>query len=94
MPEQTCRVCDQHLPPRRERRGRSPLYCSPACRQVAYRTRHGPPPDEAVRQQVADVSRLVRRLRLDPADALYQDVAELSAAVSKLRRLARARRNG
>lgn len=37
----TCAACARQLPT-----GRSRRFCSPACRQAAYRRRHQPPHDE------------------------------------------------
>ncbi|GII03173.1 sigma-70 family RNA polymerase sigma factor [Planobispora takensis] len=42
MPEDGCQVCGRALPERAGRRGRSSVYCSAACRQKAYRSRHDP----------------------------------------------------
>ncbi len=40
-PKQRCPICKAVVRP--SRTGRPPRYCSPACRQAAYRTRHATP---------------------------------------------------
>ncbi|MER6226881.1 RNA polymerase subunit sigma-70 [Streptomyces sp900105755] len=86
MSGRICQVCAAPLADRG--RGRTSLYCSAACRQRAYRRRRttiGQPAAEVL----ADIERRVRTLALQPPHAFRSDAEALTAAVRKLRRLAR-----
>jgi RNA polymerase sigma-70 factor (ECF subfamily) len=87
-----CAVCGKPLPARSGRSGRSSLYCSPACRQKAYRQRHGPE-ESGVEGLIEDIARQVRELAPQPPSVLYSGASELSSAVARLRRVARLARD-
>ncbi|GIH89427.1 hypothetical protein Psi01_00570 [Planobispora siamensis] len=82
-------MCGRALPGRTGRRGRSSVYCSAACRQKAYRSRHDPVPGEVVTELIADIEHRVRRLVPQRPSVFYQDVTALSSSVGRLRRVAR-----
>ncbi|MET8806746.1 RNA polymerase subunit sigma-70 [Streptomyces sp. NPDC004546] len=86
----TCATCGGPLAARAERRGRSSVYCSAACRQKAYRERQdgGGGLEELIESVGQQAGSLVPR----PASALYAGVTELSASVARLRRIARVAR--
>ena len=83
--DDACRTCGRSLPPRTGR-GRAARYCSPACRQKAYRERRQPP---GVPELITQLRRQVTGLSPTPADALYRDVTDLATAVGRLRRIAK-----
>ena len=60
-----CAVCGKPLPARAGRTGRSSLYCSAACRQKAYRRRHGPE-ETGVEGLIEDLARQVKELAPTP----------------------------
>ncbi len=84
-----CRTCGRPLPDRAGRRGRTSLYCSPACRQKAYRTRQDPGAAGTVRELIADIGRRVGRLEPAVPGTFYAEVSELSSSVGRLRRVAK-----
>ncbi|MEU6142451.1 sigma-70 family RNA polymerase sigma factor [Streptomyces sp. NPDC047081] len=86
-----CASCGKPLPERTGRKGRSSLYCSAACRQKAYRERQGT--GSGVEGLIEDIGRRVKELVPQPASVLYSGVNELSAAVARLRRVARVARD-
>ncbi|RRR77625.1 sigma-70 family RNA polymerase sigma factor [Streptomyces sp. RP5T] len=88
MTSYDCPSCGTPLADRAGRSGRSSVYCSPACRQKAYRERRRP---QALTVQglIDDIGRQAGRLVPQPADILYSTVTELSASVAQLRRVAR-----
>ncbi|WP_246269256.1 sigma-70 family RNA polymerase sigma factor [Acrocarpospora macrocephala] len=65
------------------------VYCSAACRQKAYRSRHGAKAGVEVHELIADLERRVKKLSPRPPDTFYADVTELSSSVGLLRRMAR-----
>lgn len=85
MKERSCRVCGAALSDRG--RGRTSVYCSAACRQRAYRNRHGAP-DQPAAEVLAEIERQVQGLALAPAQAFRADAEALAAAVRRLRRMA------
>jgi RNA polymerase sigma-70 factor (TIGR02960 family) len=87
-----CAVCGKPLPARAGRTGRSSLYCSAACRQKAYRRRHGPE-ETGVEGLIEDLARQVKELAPTPPSVLYSGVSELSSSVARLRRVARVARD-
>ena len=87
-----CAVCGKPLPARAGRSGRSSLYCSAACRQKAYRQRHGPE-ESGVEGLIEDIARQVKELAPQPPSVLYSGASELSSAVARLRRVARLARD-
>ncbi|MGW7405746.1 RNA polymerase subunit sigma-70 [Streptomyces sp. NPDC054833] len=91
MPVSTdvCASCGGPLAARGERRGRSSVYCSAACRQKAYRDRQDQGGGAGVSELIDDVGRRVRELVPQPPAVLYAGVSELSASVARLRRVAR-----
>jgi RNA polymerase sigma-70 factor (TIGR02960 family) len=86
-----CAVCGKPLPARKGRTGRSTVYCSAACRQKAYRERHGA--GASVHGLIEDIGRRVKELVPQPASVLYSGVTELSASVAQLRRIAKVARD-
>src|SRR4051794_10438479 len=84
-----CQVCGRPLPAKAGRRGRASVYCSPACRQKAYRTRRDPATGGTVPELIADIGERVDRLEPTAPAAFYTDVTELSASVGRLRRVAK-----
>jgi len=86
-------VCGKRLAARAGRTGRSSVYCSAACRQKAYRERQGGGGGFGVQELIDDIGRRAGRLVPRPADSLYTTVTELSAAVARLRRVARTARD-
>ncbi|WP_106538435.1 sigma-70 family RNA polymerase sigma factor [Haloactinopolyspora alba] len=92
MSDERCQVCGGPLPARSERRGRSSLYCSPACRQKAYRSRRTSATGD-VHELIAEVERRVRALEPRVPDTFYGDVTDLSSSVGRLRRIARVARD-
>jgi hypothetical protein len=81
---ETCPTCGK---PRTARTGRGAVYCSAACRQKAYRERRTAGP--GVQDLIDDIGRRARALTPHPPATLYTGVAELSASVARLRRIAR-----
>jgi RNA polymerase sigma-70 factor (ECF subfamily) len=81
-----CRICGSPLPERE--RGRPALYCSPGCRQRAYRERRTPGEAEAA-EVLGQIERQVQALALRPPTAFRSDADALAAAVRRLRRIAR-----
>jgi RNA polymerase sigma-70 factor (ECF subfamily) len=79
-----CRSCARALPRRDGRRGRSSVYCSAACRQKAYRSRHAPPSGDPVPDLIAGLERRLRTLLPQPPDAFRADVGALAASVDRL----------
>jgi RNA polymerase sigma-70 factor (ECF subfamily) len=65
------------------------VYCSPACRQKAYRTRQDPVAGGTVHDLVADIGRRVESLEPAAPGEFYTDVTDLSASVGRLRRVAK-----
>lgn len=68
-------------------------YCSPACRQKAYRERQQPAAGAAVPDLIADIEQRVRRLAPQLPEAFYTDVTDLASTVGKLRRIAQLARD-
>ncbi|WP_123965165.1 sigma-70 family RNA polymerase sigma factor [Streptomyces sp. TLI_185] len=89
----TCANCGKPLPARAGRTGRSSVYCSAACRQKAYRERQGTGTGASVQGLIDDIGRQVEELTPQPPSVLYSGVADLSAAVARLRRVARTARD-
>ncbi|MGW3036029.1 sigma-70 family RNA polymerase sigma factor [Streptomyces sp. NPDC001178] len=87
-----CASCGKVLPARAGRTGRSSVYCSAACRQKAYRERQGAGTGASVQGLIDDIGRQVKELTPQPPSVLYSGVADLSAAVARLRRVARTAR--
>jgi len=83
-----CRSCARDLPRRGERRGRSSVYCSAACRQKAYRSRHAPPSGDPVPDLIADVERRLRTLLPQSPDTFQADVDTLAESVRRLELIA------
>ncbi|HEV3356305.1 MAG TPA: RNA polymerase subunit sigma-70 [Pseudonocardiaceae bacterium] len=83
-----CRTCGKPLAGPTGRPGRSSLYCSPACRQKAYRERSAPPADP-VPELIADIERKVKGLAPEQPVPFYTDVTALSGSVGRLRRIAK-----
>ena len=84
MKARSCQVCGAALPDRG--RGRTSVYCSAACRQRAYRLRHGEA-DQTAADLLADIERQVKTLSLQPplafrsdAEALASDAEDLASA--------------
>ncbi|MFJ1971380.1 sigma-70 family RNA polymerase sigma factor [Streptomyces sp. NPDC087903] len=92
MAEDVCRSCGKPLAARAGRTGRSSVYCSAACRQRAYRERHGPA-GVGVEGLIEDIGRQVRELVPRPASVFYSGVTDLSSSVTRLRRIARLARD-
>lgn len=67
-------------------RGRTAVYCSAACRQQAYRSRHTPASDVAT--LIAEVGRVANRLAPQPPDTFFADLTALTSDVGRLRRIA------
>ncbi|MCD9872304.1 sigma-70 family RNA polymerase sigma factor [Streptomyces guryensis] len=88
-----CASCGKPLPARAGRTGRSSVYCSAACRQKAYRRRQGAWTGAGVQGLIDDIGRRVQELTPQPPSVLYSGVADLSAAVARLRRVARTARD-
>ncbi|MFI6564584.1 sigma-70 family RNA polymerase sigma factor [Streptomyces sp. NPDC050534] len=90
-----CASCGKPLPARAGRTGRSSLYCSPACRQKAYRRRQGSeePGAAGVDGLIEDIARQVKELAPQPPSVLYSGVTDLSSSVARLRRVARLARD-
>jgi RNA polymerase sigma-70 factor (TIGR02960 family) len=84
----SCRSCGRPLAARANRPGRASEYCSAACRQRAYRSRHTPAGD-AVQELIADIGRRVQGLAPQLPGAFYSEVTALSSSVGRLRRIAR-----
>jgi RNA polymerase sigma-70 factor (TIGR02960 family) len=84
-----CRTCGRPLPERTGRRGRASLYCSPACRQKAYRNRQEPAAGDTVTGLIADIDQRVKRLEPTAPGTFYDDVTDLSSSVGRLRRVAK-----
>ncbi|RPF33545.1 RNA polymerase ECF family sigma subunit [Streptomyces sp. TLI_185] len=93
MVADTCANCGKPLPARAGRTGRSSVYCSAACRQKAYRERQGTGTGASVQGLIDDIGRQVEELTPQPPSVLYSGVADLSAAVARLRRVARTARD-
>ncbi|MGW1746484.1 sigma-70 family RNA polymerase sigma factor [Streptomyces sp. NPDC002092] len=93
MVADTCASCGKPLPARAGRTGRSSVYCSAACRQKAYRERQGTGTGASVQRLIDDIGRQVQELTPQPPSVLYSGVADLSAAVARLRRVARTARD-
>ncbi|GAA2500244.1 sigma-70 family RNA polymerase sigma factor [Streptomyces longisporus] len=93
MVADTCASCGKPLPARAGRTGRSSLYCSAACRQKAYRERQGTGTGASVQRLIDDIGRQVQELTPQPPSVLYSGVADLAAAVARLRRVARTARD-
>ena len=83
-----CRVCGKPLSKTPGRPGRTSLYCSPACRQRAYRERALPAADP-VPELIADIERKVKALLPDQPIPFYTEVTALSGSVGRLRRIAK-----
>jgi RNA polymerase sigma-70 factor (ECF subfamily) len=83
-----CRTCGKPLSRAAGKPGRTSLYCSPACRQRAYRERSALPADP-VPELIADIGRKVKGLLPDQPIPFYAEVTELSGSVGRLRRIAR-----
>ncbi|MER6422258.1 sigma-70 family RNA polymerase sigma factor [Streptomyces sp. NPDC001137] len=92
MVADACASCGKVLPARAGRTGRSSVYCSAACRQKAYRERQGAGTGASVQGLIDDIGRQVKELTPQPPSVLYSGVADLSAAVARLRRVARTAR--
>lgn len=67
-------------------------YCSPACRQKAYRERQQPA-GAAVPDLIADIEQRVRRLAPQLPEVFYTDVTDLASTVGRLRRIAQLARD-
>ncbi|MGW3305765.1 sigma-70 family RNA polymerase sigma factor [Streptomyces sp. NPDC001073] len=67
------------------------MYCSAACRQKAYRERHGGG-GVGVDGLIKEIGRQVERLVPQPPSVFYSGVTELSSSVARLRRVARTAR--
>lgn len=93
MVADSCANCGKPLPARAGRTGRSSVYCSAACRQKAYRERQGAGTGGSVQGLIDDIGRQVKELTPQPPSVLYSGVADLSAAVARLRRVARTARD-
>ncbi|MFG2787192.1 sigma-70 family RNA polymerase sigma factor [Streptomyces sp. NPDC048419] len=95
MVADVCASCGKPLPARAGRTGRSSLYCSPACRQKAYRRRQGSeePGAAGVDGLIEDIARQVKELAPQPPSVLYSGVTDLSSSVARLRRVARLARD-
>ena len=95
MVADACASCGKPLPARAGRTGRSSLYCSPACRQKAYRRRQGSeePGAAGVDGLIEDIARQVKELAPQPPSVLYSGVTDLSSSVARLRRVARLARD-
>ncbi|MGW3119062.1 sigma-70 family RNA polymerase sigma factor [Streptomyces sp. NPDC001107] len=93
MVADSCANCGKPLPARAGRTGRSSVYCSAACRQKAYRERQGAGTGASVQGLIDDIGRQVKELTPQPPSVLYSGVADLSAAVARLRRVARTARD-
>ncbi|MFD0685202.1 sigma-70 family RNA polymerase sigma factor [Actinomadura fibrosa] len=91
MPETACRTCGKDLPPSAGRPGRTPEYCSAACRQKAYRSRQAG--GDAVHELISDIEHRVKGLAPDRPEPFYTDVQALSSSVGRLRRIARVARD-
>ncbi|WET83058.1 sigma-70 family RNA polymerase sigma factor [Amycolatopsis sp. QT-25] len=87
MTGKVCGMCKGPLPARAGSRGRVALYCSAACRQRAYRSRHDPAPD--VDALIAQVGRAANRLAPRPLEVFLTDLTSLTSDVGRLRRIAR-----
>lgn len=93
MTDGRCPSCGKTLPARAGGRGRVSKYCSPACRQKAYRERQQPAAGAAVPDLIADIEQRVRRLAPQLPEAFYTDVTDLASTVGKLRRIAQLARD-
>ncbi|KDN18896.1 sigma-70 family RNA polymerase sigma factor [Amycolatopsis rifamycinica] len=93
MTDGRCPSCGKPLPARGGGRGRTSKYCSPACRQKAYRERQQPSADTAVPALIADIEQRVRRLAPQLPDEFYTDVTDLASTVGRLRRIAQLARD-
>jgi RNA polymerase sigma-70 factor (ECF subfamily) len=91
--EGRCPSCGKPLPGRAGGRGRASKYCSPACRQKAYRERRQPNGGTAVPDLIADIEHRVRRLAPQLPEDFYTDVTDLASTVGKLRRIAQLARD-
>ncbi|ONI72256.1 RNA polymerase subunit sigma-70 [Kribbella sp. ALI-6-A] len=83
----TCTVCGKPIASSGGP-GRTASYCSPACRQRAYRERRRSP-GLPVQELISDIADRARRLRPTPPTALHADVEALSTRITQLRRVAR-----
>jgi RNA polymerase sigma-70 factor (ECF subfamily) len=83
-----CRICGKPLAKTAGRPGRTSLYCSPACRQKAYRER-STPADDPVPELIADIERKVKALVPELPVEFYTEVDTLSGSVNRLRRIAK-----
>ena len=88
IPRDECRTCGKPLTKPAGRPGRTSLYCSPACRQKAYRERSTPAGDP-VPELIADIEHKVKALVPDLPVEFYTEVNALSGSVGKLRRIAK-----
>ncbi|WP_328450729.1 MULTISPECIES: sigma-70 family RNA polymerase sigma factor [unclassified Amycolatopsis] len=93
MTDGRCPSCGNPLPGRASGRGRTSKYCSPACRQKAYRERQQPNGGAAVPDLIADIELRVRRLAPQLPEDFYTDVTDLASTVGKLRRIAQLARD-
>ncbi|WP_217709614.1 sigma-70 family RNA polymerase sigma factor [Amycolatopsis sp. Hca4] len=92
MTDGRCPSCGKPLPARAGGRGRVSKYCSPACRQKAYRERQQQG-GYAVPQLIADIEQRVRRLAPQLPEVFYTDVTDLASTVGRLRRIAQLARD-
>jgi RNA polymerase sigma-70 factor (ECF subfamily) len=83
-----CQTCGKPLSRVEGRPGRASVYCSPACRQRAYRERSAPTADP-VPELIADIEGKVKALLPDQPIPFYTEVNALSGSVGRLRRIAR-----
>ena len=83
-----CRACGRPLTKTAGKPGRTSLYCSPACRQKAYRERSAPT-DDPVPELIADIERKVKALVPDRPVEFYTEVDALAGSVGRLRRIAK-----
>ncbi|WP_409491560.1 sigma-70 family RNA polymerase sigma factor [Amycolatopsis sp. cmx-11-12] len=86
MTGKVCGMCEGPLPSKAGSRGRAAVYCSAACRQRAYRSRHDPAPD--VEALIAEVGRVAKRLAPRPSEVFLTDLTLLTSDVGRLRRIA------
>ncbi|WP_199749112.1 sigma-70 family RNA polymerase sigma factor [Amycolatopsis sp. WAC 01376] len=86
MTGKVCGMCGGPLPSKAGSRGRVAVYCSAACRQRAYRSRHDPAPD--VEALIAEVGHVANRLAPQPPEAFLTDLTSLTSDVGRLRRIA------
>ncbi|GAA2272031.1 hypothetical protein GCM10010234_03300 [Streptomyces hawaiiensis] len=92
MAADVCALCGKPLAARAGRTGRGSVYCSPACRQKAYRERRQPQ-GLTVEGLIDDIGRQAGQLVPQPVDTLYSTVTELAESVARLRRVARTARD-